>query len=304
MTWYTTPLRSMETLAEGGLLSRPDRELAPRLMVILGREPGKTFPIPMGESVLGRDIECDIKLPDASVSRRHARIVRNADGGVNVADGLSTNGTHVNDRKVSESQLANGDILRVGNVLLKYYEPGTIEAEVFQRVFQMAMNDSLTETLTKSAITYHLETIIQNESEKFSVILVDIDHFKQVNDTYGHIAGDFVLHQVATVLKNSILQTGALIGRFGGEEFLIVLPDKSLEEALQIAEQARMAIELEVVQWKEHAISITASFGLTGWCVDDSSSPEPVQSLLERADKALYQAKNEGRNRVCSRNVD
>jgi len=84
----------------------------------------------------------------------------------------------------------------------------------------------------------------------------------------------------------------------------MILPDKSLEEALQIAEQARTAIELEVVQWKEHVISITASFGLTGWCVDDSSSPEPLQSLLERADKALYQAKNEGRNRVCSRNVD
>ncbi len=303
MTWFSTPLRSMETLAEGGMNSQPDRTLAPRLMVILGREPGKTYSIPLGESRLGRDLECSIKLPDASVSRYHARIIRNEDGEVIVVDGSSTNGTHVNDRKVVKSQLSNGDILRLGNVLMKYYEPGTIEGEVFQRVFHMALNDSLTETLTKAAITHHVETIIQSDPVQFSVILVDIDHFKQVNDTFGHIAGDYVLRKVASVLKNTMLESGSLIGRFGGEEFLMILPNTPFEKAIQIAEQVRLAMQSEEFVWKEKTIGITASFGVTDWHMEDLSKSEPAQSILERADEALYQAKNEGRNRVCSKTI-
>lgn len=300
MFWYTTPLRSMETVAESGFVPGHDEELAPRLMVILGREPGKTFPIALGENNLGRDADCQITLLDPSVSRRHARLVRAEDGSVTVVDGSSTNGTHVNDRKVARAALNNGDILRVGNVLLKFYEPGTIEAEVFQRVFQMAMTDPLTETLTKAAITYHLETMVANDPERLAIIMADLDHFKQVNDTYGHMAGDVVLKKLAGALKNGPLRKGDLIGRFGGEEFLIVLPDTTLEAACQVADQARLAIEACETTHNGQAIRMTSSFGVTIWQAGDEFQPNPPQAMLERADKALYQAKKEGRNRFCT----
>ena len=300
MFWYTTPLRSMETVAESGFVPGNDEELAPRLMVILGREPGKTFPISLGTNDLGRDADCTITLLDPSVSRKHARLIRAEDGSVTVVDGPSTNGTHVNDRKVSRSALNNGDILRVGNVLLKFYEPGTIEAEVFQRVFQMAMTDPLTETLTKAAITYHLETMVANDPQRLAIIMADLDHFKQVNDTYGHMAGDVVLKQLAAALKGGALRTGDLIGRFGGEEFLIVLPDTSLESACQVAEKARQAIEQAAPTHKGQTIPMTSSFGVTIWQAADEFHPNPPQAMLERADQALYKAKKEGRNRFCT----
>jgi len=301
MFWYTTPLRSMETVAESGFVPGSDEELAPRLMVILGREPGKTFPIALGESSVGRDTDCQITLLDPSVSRKHARLVRAEDGSVTVVDDASTNGTHVNDRKISRSALNNGDILRVGNVLLKFYEPGTIEAEVFQRVFQMAMTDPLTETLTKAAITYHLETTVANDPQRLAIIMVDLDHFKQVNDTYGHMAGDVVLKQLAAALKSRALRTGDLIGRFGGEEFLIILPETSLETACQVAETARQAVQETVTSHNGQAIRLTSSFGVTIWQAADEFHPNPPQAMLERADQALYKAKKDGRNQVCTK---
>jgi diguanylate cyclase (GGDEF)-like protein len=290
----------METVAENGFVPGGDEELAPRLMVILGREPGKTFPIPFGENSLGRDTDCRITLLDPSVSRKHARLVRAEDGSVTVVDDSSTNGTHVNDRKVSRSALSNGDILRVGNVLLKFYEPGTIEAEVFQRVFQMAMTDPLTGTLTKAAITYHLETMVANDPQRLAIIMADLDHFKQVNDTYGHMAGDLVLKELAGALKTTALRTGDLIGRFGGEEFLIILPETSLETACQVAETARQAVEQATTRYKDQTIRMTSSFGVTIWQATDELQPNPPQAMLERADQAMYKAKKEGRNRYCS----
>lgn len=301
MFWYTTPLRSIETIAENGFEPLPAGDLAPKLMVILGREPGKTYPIPLGENELGRDADCAINLADPSVSRRHARIIRRDDGSVVLLDGGSTNGTYLNERRVSSSHLNNGDILRVGNVLLKYYEPGTIEAEVFQRVFQMALTDPMTETLTKSAIMYHLERMVAARPTALAVIIADLDHFKQVNDTYGHVAGDVVLKHVAATLKTAGVRPGDLVGRFGGEEFLIVLPETSLEQALEVAEAARRAIEALVIPQKGQEITLTSSFGVTAWKADDDYEAEPAQTLLERADEALYQAKREGRNRVCAK---
>jgi len=300
MLWYTTPLWSMETLIEGGSERDVPDDLAPRLLVIVGREPGKSIGIKPGRHVLGRETDCEIILMDPSVSRHHAVIVRGIDGAVTMQNLSSTNGTQVNDDKIDKVRLQNGDIIRIGSVILKFLEPGTMEAELFQRVYRLATEDALTDTFSKTAIAYHLESMILNETETFSAILMDLDHFKLVNDTYGHIVGDVVLNRVAHTIKDTTLRTGDIIGRFGGEEFLILLPRTGSSEAAAIAETMRAAIESTPIDVAgvEHPIRITASFGVTDWNPASGADDQTATSVLEIADKALYKAKHEGRNAV------
>lgn len=300
MNLYSSHLLSMETLLEGGSPSDRNTDLTPRLMVILGHEAGRTFRIGFGDSTVGREKTCHFALNDPSISRVHASINRAESGEVRVTDLSSRNGTFINDHRVEQNGvLSHGDIIRVGNVLLKFFEFGSMEAEVFQRVFELALNDTLTETLTKTAICAQLDLLIQNHTGPVSVVMADIDHFKQVNDTYGHVMGDVVLHQTVAAIKQSILRPNDLIGRFGGEEFLIILPDTILEQALVMAEEARQAVAANVIQDQGQSVKVTASFGVTCRRTGETVTLMTTQNILEKADKALYMAKNQGRNQVC-----
>ena len=301
MLWYTTPLWSMETIVEGGG-ERPSRpgDLSPRLLVINGREPGKMIGVPPGRHVLGRETDCEIQLLDASVSRYHAVLLRAPDGSVTIENLSATNGTQVNEDKITTHQLSNGDIIQIGGVVLKYLEPGTMEAELFQHVYRLAIQDALTETLTKSAIVHHLEALILGETDPVAVVLMDLDHFKTVNDTFGHIAGDFVLKSVAATTRAAANRPGDLVGRFGGEEFLILLPKTGRAEAAAIAESIRAKIESEpvTVEGLAQPVHVTASFGIAIWNTSSTASDQDTLSILDKADKALYRAKHEGRNAV------
>ncbi|MBI1322613.1 diguanylate cyclase [bacterium] len=301
MLWYTTPLWSMETIVEGGG-ERPGGpgDLSPRLLVINGREPGKMIGIPQGRHRLGRENDCEIQLLDPSVSRHHAVILRTPDGAVTIENLSATNGTQVNEDKIDSVQLHNGDIVQIGGVVLKYLEPGTMEAELFQHVYRLAIQDALTETLTKSAIVHHLEALMCGETEPFAVILMDLDLFKLVNDTYGHIAGDFVLKTVAGIARNTANRPGELVGRFGGEEFLILLPKTDRESASAIAESMRAKIEAEpvMVEGLPQPIHVTASFGIAVCQGPAAEGDQETLIILDKADKALYRAKHEGRNTV------
>jgi len=300
MLWYTTPLWSMETLVEGGAERPGPGDLSPRLLVINGREPGKLIGITHGRHVLGREQDCDILLSDPSVSRYHAVIVRDLDGTVTIENLSATNGTQVNEDKIASVKLHNGDIVQIGGVVLKYLEPGTMEAELFQHVYRLAIQDALTQTLTKSAIVHHLEALIDKETDPFAVILMDLDHFKSINDTFGHIAGDFVLKAVAAIARATADRPGDLIGRFGGEEFLILLPNTALEQAAAIAESMRARIEAEKVDVEGLAepVHMTASFGVAIWHGPPTMTDQDALLIMDKADKALYRAKHEGRNAV------
>lgn len=300
MLWYTTPMWSLETIVEGGGERPAPGDLSPRLLVINGRESGKLIGISPGRHVLGRENECEIQLLDPSVSRFHAVLFRGPEGSVTIENLSSTNGTQVNEDKITSVRLQNGDIIQIGSVVLKYLEPGTIEAELFQHVYRLAIQDSLTETLTKSAIVHHLEAMILSESDPFAVIIMDLDHFKNVNDTYGHIVGDFVLKSVASTAKGVASRAGDLIGRFGGEEFLILLPKTEREKAVEIAESMRSKIESTpiAVDGLDKPVRVTASFGIAIWEGPVSDHEQKARVVLERADKALYLAKNAGRNTV------
>jgi len=300
MLWYTTPLWSMETIAESGGDPAAAGDLSPRLLLINGREPGKSIVIPLGRQVIGRDQDCDILLTDDSVSRQHAILMREIDGSVTIENLSATNGTQVNSNRISSVKLKNGDIVQFGSLVLKYLEPGTMEAELFEHVYRLAIYDTLTQTLTKSAILHHFETMVESETEPFAVILMDLDHFKSINDSFGHLAGDFVLRKVAQIARSTAKRPGDLIGRFGGEEFLILLPKTGEEQAAAIAETIRANIEAEriLVEGLAEPVRVTASFGIAIWNGPHAVNGHSRLNMIDKADKALYRAKNAGRNTV------
>jgi diguanylate cyclase (GGDEF)-like protein len=166
-----------------------------------------------------------------------------------------------------------------------------------QRNFELAMKDMLTGLANRRAIGDQLQSTVaraQRQGQYLSVLMLDIDHFKRVNDNYGHQAGDVVLRAVAQALQ-SRLRAQDQIGRFGGEEFLAILPDTSLEGALVLAEALRAAVEATPTQWGAHRISTTISIGVRGGAI---TGADTADSLVAAADAALYRAKQGGRNRV------
>ncbi|MBT9494508.1 MAG: GGDEF domain-containing protein [Paucibacter sp.] len=166
-----------------------------------------------------------------------------------------------------------------------------------QRNFELAMKDMLTGLANRRAISDQLQSTVaraQRQGQYLSVLMLDIDHFKRVNDNYGHQAGDVVLRAVALALQ-SRLRAQDQIGRFGGEEFLAILPDTSLEGALVLAEALRAAVEATPTQWGAHRISTTISIGVRGGAI---TGADTADSLVAAADAALYRAKQGGRNRV------
>jgi len=164
-------------------------------------------------------------------------------------------------------------------------------------LYEMATTDMM----TKLKIHHYFQTVISEEIERcvryerpLSLIMADIDHFKQFNDTYGHSAGDTVIKQVAAKIKESIREID-IAARYGGEEFAIILPKTESEEAIRVAERLRLSIEEEIVEHNDLKLNVTISIGVTSFNHDLDSSK---QSFIERADAALYESKNKGRNRV------
>ena len=158
-----------------------------------------------------------------------------------------------------------------------------------------AIYDFLTKCYNKKEIEFLLERFLKEAIRynlPLSVMMLDIDHFKKINDTYGHLAGDFVLKEVAKIIKSTIRKSDAC-GRFGGEEFLIILPNTKLSGAMKLAERIRENIQNHQFVFQEHKITITVSIGITSVSKNDS-----IFSIIERADEALYEAKHKGRNRV------
>ena len=160
---------------------------------------------------------------------------------------------------------------------------------------QKSIKDSLTGCYNKEETEIFLETFLKNflrYKTPFSVLMIDIDYFKKINDTYGHLAGDFILKKVAEIMKSLIRDTD-ICGRFGGEEFIIALPNTKIIGALRLAERIRKTIENTSFDYNGKKIKITLSIGVTSASKNDS-----IYSLIERADEALYEAKRKGRNRV------
>jgi diguanylate cyclase (GGDEF)-like protein len=260
---------------------------------------GCRYPLTDRPLALGRAEDSDIRLTDHSVSRRHARIEPAADGFF-VSDQNSTNGTFVNDRQLDGPRLLrDGDYLRVGNCLYRYLAGGNIEAEYHEEIYRLTILDGLTQIHNKRYLDEFLEREVvrsQRHHRPLSVLALDIDRFKAVNDSLGHLCGDFLLRELAGVIRGQVRQED-LFARAGGEEFVVVLVETNKDGAVLVAERLREAVATHEFRFEATPVKLTVSVGLATTLGSDLTT---ATHLRQEADEKLYEAKRTGRNRVCS----
>lgn len=264
------------------------------VIVIYGPELGKRMQLGTAPFEIGRSSKNDLFLDQESISRHHARIT--FDGTHYwVQDLNSTNGTFVNDEAVREQRLRDGDQLRIGRSILKFMTGENIEVHYHEEIYRLMTVDGLTQVFNRRYFNEALEREF-NRSRRYeralSLILFDIDHFKHVNDTHGHLAGDQVLRQIAGAVKPK-LRREDIFARTGGEEFGILLPEIALDGARLIAEKVRRIVEATPLRFEQLVIPCTISLGVA-MLRDEPSGEE----LYKHADVRLYEAKAGGRNRV------
>ncbi len=278
------------------------KAFSPAVLVISGKPLGKYFFLTNPRNILGRELTAEISLPESSISRQHVCFTV-SESGVTVEDLGSTNGTFVNDVKIEKNNpasLENGDYVRCGNTILKYLKEGNIETLMHGQMFNKANFDQLTGAQNKQSCLDRLKEDFfrsQSKSLPLSLLLFDLDHFKKINDTFGHPAGDFVLKELCSLIINKMIRQKDVLGRYGGEEFMLILPETTLQIAIEVAERVRSTIEKHPFIFDSKKIPVTISIGVS--CLDSATKND--NDLLSTADKALYDAKNQGRNRVSVR---
>ena len=271
------------------------------LVIVLGKPLGKRFALNRKTVVIGRGSECEIPMLDSSLSRAHAELLKKEGGRFYLSDLNSTNGTYLNDQKLTPGkaiEVKNGDLLKMGNIIFKFIGRGKIDNVFHKDILYLASRDDLTGTLNRVSLRSCLEEGFQKarmSRKPLSVIVLDLDHFKSVNDTYGHAAGDFVLKETVKVAQ-SVIRGDDFIGRFGGDEFMVVLWDTSPTNACIIAERIRSKIEKHGFTYEGKRIPITVSLGVCS--LDDSM--QSMDDFFKRADGAQYSAKKNGGNQVST----
>jgi two-component system, cell cycle response regulator len=266
------------------------------LVAIAGPLLGTRIELDGAPLTIGRSSESGLTIPHASVSRHHCRIIR--DNRMFMLEDLgSTNKTFVNGLMIERTILADGDRIKLGDSVFKFFELGSVEADYQKQLVDLAVMDELTGISNRrhflALITQEIaEARRQNMS--LALIMADLDHFKPINDAHGHLDGDVVLKRFAEILVQELPPLG-LAGRLGGEEFGILLPEVSVAQAKAFAESARKNTERSVYQLSNAQVNITASFGVAML----SDLMEEPTALMRAADAKLYEAKAGGRNCVA-----
>jgi diguanylate cyclase (GGDEF)-like protein len=264
--------------------------------VLAGADVGKMFKLDQGETVLGRSHRADIRIDDDSISRMHTKLVLVGQQ-IFIEDLESSNGTFVNGERISKNPLQDGDKIRLGETtILKFSFHDRLDESFQQKMYDAALRDPLTKIYNKKYFLDQLQVEVsyaKRHRTKLSLIIFDLDHFKRINDTYGHVVGDHVLVQSSQYVQ-SLLRNEDVLARYGGEEFCIILRGIALSDAGVLAERVRVAIEGMTFTVDAVALRATTSVGVAEY---DGTGEDP-QRLVEAADAALYAAKNAGRNRV------
>jgi two-component system cell cycle response regulator len=267
------------------------------LVVIYGSELGKKYNLNAPSLVIGRSSKCDIQIDQESISRNHTKIV-NTGKSILIRDLGSTNGTYVNDEPIDEYVMRDGDLIKIGRTIFKFLTGGNIENAYHEEIYRLTTIDGLTQIFNKR---YFLETLEREIARshryrrELSLVMFDIDHFKKVNDTFGHLAGDYVLKHLAQTVKTRIRREDCF-ARYGGEEFSIVLPEIDGLNSKPFAEKIRQLVEATDFKFENTSMPLTISMGVATL---DMDSTDP-QALIKRADDRLYEAKSSGRNCVCA----
>jgi len=270
------------------------------LIIIQGAPKGHRFFITQPEMIIGRDPAAAISVSDQSISRKHAKVTKKEGKTVSLTDLGSANGTFVNEKQVASGQeviLAKEDMIRLGNSVLKFLPAGELEILFYGDLDTKAHTDPLTRVHNKGYLLDAIEAEFKRAKSlkvEFSVVFMDLDFFKKINDTYGHDAGDYVLKEFASLVKSSFLRPKDVFARYGGEEFVLLLSKTNAKIASELAERIRCAVESHAFIYEGKRLPVTSSVGVAEMADSTPSATE----LLKSADKALYAAKQSGRNRV------
>jgi diguanylate cyclase (GGDEF)-like protein len=266
------------------------------LVIIYGDDLGKRIELGERPTLIGRSSKCEVHLDQESVSRHHCRVTL-VDDLYEVEDLDSTNGTFVNDAPVKKLVLRDGDQLKVGRTILKFIVGGNIEGQYHEEIYQLMTLDGLTQVRNKRYFDEMLDREVSRARRYrryFALILFDIDHFKKINDTYGHLAGDAVLRQLGSLLQARVRRDDTL-ARTGGEEFSILCPEVHAHEAAELAHKLNRLVAETRFLFETTPIEVTISLGVCEWTPEH----ETPEEILRAADQKLYEAKRLGRNRVC-----
>jgi two-component system cell cycle response regulator len=269
------------------------------LIVLSGLNVGEMYRVGDSDLVVGRAQGCGIQVIDDGASRHHAT-VRLIDGEVWVEDTASRNGTFVNGERIEKRRLSDGDKVQIGGAtVLKFTYSDDFDENFQRRMYESALRDPLTKAFNKRYFLDRLESefrFAMRHRVALSLVLIDLDHFKQINDRHGHIAGDTVLAAFARRIHD-VIRNEDVFARYGGEEFVVLCRQIDVDQAAAFAERLRRTIEsLEIPSPSGRPLRITASFGVAG--LPDLDAADSL-GLLAAADQALYVAKNGGRNRVA-----
>jgi len=263
-----------------------------------GPDIGRRIPLLNSQYIVGRDSEAGFVVSRSSVSRQHARLYLDTNTNWWVEDMGSTNGTFVNEvRCTRPEQLVDSDQVRFGDAIYKFLSGSNIESAYHEAIHNMAIQDGMTGIHNKRYFTEFLEreiAVCQRHSHPLTLVMFDVDHFKKVNDSHGHLAGDAVLKDLAGRIKPRIRRED-LFARYGGEEFVCVLPSTALAGGIVFAEHLRTIIEERPCSFDNMNIPFTISLGVT--TLHRETGVDPA-GLIKRADDNLYAAKRGGRNRV------
>lgn len=293
-----SPLRETERKIFTATRSSDERAT---LTFLTGIEAGQVYSLPEGGCVLGRAPDSQVIIDDQAVSRRHAQILPTNDGYF-IEDLDSTNGTFVSGARIARKELHPGDRIQLGaNLVLRYSLIDGTEEALQRRLYESSTRDPLTGAFNRAYLGERLmaETShARRHDAALSLLMIDVDSFKRVNDQHGHLAGDAVLQSVAQFLLHTV-RVEDIVARYGGEEFVVLLRATALEGAVRLAERLREGVAKEQVPVDDQVLSVTVSIG-----VAELAELPPEQGgteLLAMADARLYRAKISGRNLVCGK---
>lgn len=267
------------------------------LLVVGGELNGSIFNLNVGETVVGRNPDCTISLDFNGISRRHFTISVN-ETEVIVTDLSSANGTYLNNQKLeSPTALKRGDMIKIGSIAMKYLPKGDPERLTYDKLHEDANTDGLTKCYNKKYFNDSLELEVKKckvTGKPLTLIIFDLDHFKKLNDNFGHDAGDYVLKEKARIIRENGIRQGDIFARYGGEEFCVLLPNTNLKQGFEIAERLRKLIEKHEFMYDGKRLPVSASVGIADYRMGVNNGTD----LFKRADSAVYKSKEGGRNQV------
>jgi diguanylate cyclase (GGDEF)-like protein len=273
------------------------------LVVVGGDLNGTLFNLREGRITVGRSASNTIPLEFKGISRTHFQIIStnttSTQSSCVIEDMESSNGTFVNNRKiVAPIELKKNDIVKVGTIAFKFLPKGDPERLAYDKLHAEANTDGLTKCFNKTYFNNAIDLEVKKSritGTPLTLLIFDLDHFKNLNDTYGHDAGDFVLKEMSAIIRATGIRDGDIFARYGGEEFVVLLPNTNLKQGFEIAERIRKSIELHKFAYDSNTpLRVTASIGIADYRPGVMTGTD----LFKRADQAVYTSKESGRNQV------